>query len=411
MKVGIIGAGASGMMAAVTAADCGAQVTLFEKNDRVGRKILATGNGKCNLGNLDFSMDHYYCEDKEKLARMFSRFSNRDVAAFFEKNGMLVRNKNGYLYPYSEQASTVLDVFRRMLKERKIRVLTGSPAAGAFYHREKGRFVTKWGGQSYETHRLILACGGPASLKPGEGLDGFGLAEGFGHRIRPLTPGLVQLRASDGFLKGMAGVRVQAALSLYGDGELLSRERGELQLTAYGISGIPVFQFSREAGYALKKGKRVEVSIDFFPEYGEEAFDEIIEKRWERGQEASLEEFLLGMANKKINAALIKAGGLKPDTRVKDLGLSGIKRLLAGFRRLRVHIEDDNGMENAQVCAGGVGFDQVDEGLQSLKQPGLYLAGELLDVDGKCGGYNLQWAWTSGYLAGRGAAMEEGNIC
>lgn len=404
MKVGIIGAGASGMMAAVTAADHGAEVIIFEKSDRVGKKILVTGNGKCNLSNLDFDVDKYYCGEKEKLKNLFSLFSEQDTIAFFEKNGMMIRNKNGYLYPYSEQASTVLDVFRRMLAERKVTVLTEADITGIVFQKKNRRFVVEYKGQKQEVDRLILACGGPASQKKKEGMDGFRMAGEFAHSVKPLMPALVQLRASDSFLKGMAGVRTQACLELYADGEILSREQGELQLTDYGISGIPVFQFSREAGYALGKGKKVIVKINFFPDYGEKAFAGMLQNRFESMKNATIEEFLLGMTNKKINAALIKYAGLKPDDRIKVLGNAKVKKFLSGFQNLTVHISDTNGMENAQVCAGGVDLKEVDETLQSLKQPGLYLAGELLNVDGKCGGYNLQWAWTSGYIAGRSAA-------
>lgn len=392
------------MMAAVTAADNRAAVTVFEKNDRVGRKILSTGNGKCNFSNLDLDMDKYYCEDKEKLANMFSEFSNRQAVSFFEENGMMVRNKNGYLYPYSEQASTVLDLFRKMLKERNITVITQADIARVFFHNKKKCFIVEEKEKQYEFDRLILSCGGPAFQKAKEGMDGFQMAGKFGHTVKMLMPALVQLRAADSFLKGMAGVRATAQLELYADEKLLAVERGELQFTDYGISGIPVFQFSRNAGYAVKAGKHVAVKINLFPDYEEADFKDRIQSRYARMKEATMEEFLLGMANKKINTALLKYAGLKPESRVKELGIQRIMDFMTGFLKLTVHITDTNGMGNAQVCAGGVDFREVDGGLQSLKQPGLYFAGEILDVDGKCGGYNLQWAWTSGYLAGRNAA-------
>ncbi|MGN1180049.1 MAG: NAD(P)/FAD-dependent oxidoreductase [Suilimivivens sp.] len=403
MRIGIIGAGASGMMAAVTAADYGAEVIIFEKNDRVGKKILATGNGKCNLSNLDFTMDKYYCEDKDKLKDMFSLFSNQDTLSFFERNGMMIRSKNGYLYPYSEQASTVLDIFRRLLEEKKITVITETDIADVCFHNRKKCFILQSRGQSCEFDRLILACGGPASLKKGS-LAGFQLAGKFGHTVKALVPALVQLRASDSFLKSMAGVRTQADLRLYADGKLLSQEQGELQLTEYGISGIPVFQFSREAGYALKAGKKVTVEINFFPDYEGKIYTEMIKNRFKYMKNVSVEDFLLGLTNKKINTALLKYAGIKPQMQVNSLGLQKITELMETYRKLTVHIIDTNGMENAQVCAGGVDLKEVDDKLQSLKQTGLFLAGEMLDVDGKCGGYNLQWAWTSGYIAGRNAA-------
>lgn len=404
MKVGIIGAGASGMMAAVTAAEYGAEVTIFEKNDRVGKKILATGNGKCNISNLEFDMDKYYCDDKEKLSRLFSVFSLWDTINFFESNGMLIRNRNGYLYPYSEQASTVLDIFRRMLKDRKIEVFTEAEISDVRFHKEKNKFSVETKGQMLEFDRLILSCGGPASQRKGEGMTGYHMARSFGHTLRRMAPGLVQLRSDDGFLKGMAGVRCQAEAELYADNEKLSGEKGEIQFTEYGISGIPVFQFSRTAAYALDAGKKVFVKLNLFPDFEEKAFLYTIRSRFDSMREASVEEFLLGTVNKKINQSMIKKEGIKPGDRIEKLGFQKIKELMQSYRNLVIHIEASNGMENAQVCAGGVNFDEVDTELASLKQPGLYLSGELLDVDGKCGGYNLQWAWTSGYIAGRNAA-------
>lgn len=404
MKVGIIGAGASGMMAAITAAECGAEVIIFEKNARVGKKILATGNGKCNLSNLEFDMDKYYCSDKEKLSRLFSIFSLWDTINFFESNGMLIRNKNGYLYPYSEQASTVLDIFRKILNDRKIEIYTETEISNVRFHKEKKKFRVETKGQKYEFDRLILSCGGPASQRKGEGMTGYYMAQSFGHTLHRAVPGLVQLRSSDGFIKGMAGVRCQAKAELYADNEKLSEEQGEVQFTEYGISGIPVFQFSRMAAYALDEGKKVYVKLNFFPDYEEKAFLYIVRSRFDTMQEASIEEFLLGTVNKKINLAMIKKEGMKPGDKIGKLGFQKIKELMQSYRNLVIHIEAANGMENAQVCAGGVDFEEVDMQLTSLKQPGLYLTGELLDVDGKCGGYNLQWAWTSGYIAGRNAA-------
>lgn len=396
------------MMAAIEAAGHGAETVLFEKNDRIGQKILATGNGKCNLSNLDFHMNQYYCEDKEKLAGIFAAFTVEDTIAFFEKNGMMIKNKNGYLYPYSEQASTVLDVLRRMLKERKVTIITEADITEASFWDKKNSFMVRSRGREMFFDRLILSCGGPTGKKRKESFDGFQIAEGFGHRIIRQTPGLVQLRSKDSFIKGMAGVRLQAKITLLTDGMAAAAEQGELQFTDYGISGIPVFQFSREAGYALLEGKQVLAAINFFPDYEEEAFYSMLQDRYTAMEEASLEEFLLGMVHKKINTAMIKYRGFKPEQKIRTIGWTDIKRFMSCFRNLTVHIDSTNGMENAQVCAGGADFSEVDVGLGSQKQKGLYLTGELLDVDGKCGGYNLQWAWTSGHIAGRNAASGRG---
>ncbi len=404
MQIGIIGAGASGMMAAIMAAGSGSEVVLIEKNERVGKKILATGNGKCNVSNLNVDMENYYCTDKKKLSDIFSVFSVWDLLSFFESNGLMIRDKNGYLYPYSEQASVVLDFFRRLLQKEKIKVVLEKEITSVSYQARTKKFAAEGTDCHYEFDKLIVACGGPASQKKGSGMTGFEIAKSFGHKIHKIVPGLVQLRASDSFLKIMAGVRTQAKISLIIDGKMCAEEQGEVQFTDYGISGIPVFQISRVAAYALEEKRRVQVSINLFPDYDELHFWYQMRLRYENMQDASLEEFLIGTVNKKINTAMIKHAGLKGEQRVSSMAFQEIKKLMQHYRELIVHVTSVNGMENAQICAGGVDFSEVSTEMESLKQPGLFFTGEVVDVDGKCGGYNLQWAFTSGYIAGKSAA-------
>lgn len=405
VKIGIIGAGASGMAAAITAAGCGAEVTLFEKEERVGRKILATGNGKCNLGNLDFSADQYYCEDKEKLEKMFRVFSVWDTIAFFESMGLMVKNKNGYLYPYCEQASAVLDVLRMELLRKQVTVVTDTAVQTAVYRSESKLFeLTDSLGTVHNFQKLIVACGSPASLRKGEGMSGYQLAESFGHKIERLLPGLVQLRSDEAFIKALGGVRCQAGVALMVDGEKRAYETGEVQFTDYGVSGIPVFQMSRVGAAAIAEKKNVEVILDFFPDQEKNAYVYMAKQRFETQQDKTLEEFMTGLLNKKINMVLLKRLGLKPDTKAGETGWQKISRLMEECRKFSIHISSANSMENAQICAGGVKLEQISTELESELVEGLYFTGELLDVDGRCGGYNLQWAFTSGYIAGRNAA-------
>ncbi len=405
MTIAVIGAGASGMTAAVTAAGEGAQVTLFEKNDRVGKKILATGNGKCNLGNLEFDMEQYYCADKEKLSAMFRIFSTWDTISFFENMGLMVKSKNGCLYPYSEQASSVLDILRMELVRRGINVVTDAEIREAVYDDEEGKFLIRQkDGKSSQFDKLIIACGSPASLKKGEGMTGYALAEHFGHKIKPVVPGLTQLQSKDDFIRALAGVRCQAHLQLMIDGREAGCETGELQFTSYGISGIPVFQMSRKAAYALEEKQKVEVLINFFPDRDEKTFTCINQLRYEALKDKTLENYLIGTLNKKIGRIMLKQAQLKPAMKAEEAGLEKVQKMMSLGRHFVVHISGVHSAEHAQVCAGGVDFAQVSPQLESILVKGLYFAGEILDVDGKCGGYNLQWAWTSGYIAGRNAA-------
>ncbi|MGN0366246.1 MAG: NAD(P)/FAD-dependent oxidoreductase [Suilimivivens sp.] len=405
LNIAVIGAGASGMTAAITAAKYGADVTLYEKNDRVGKKILATGNGKCNLSNMKLSVDQYYCKEKEKLIDLFSVFSTQDTFSFFNSMGLMIKDKNGYLYPYSEQASSVLDILRMELDRSGVRTVTGVKIVDAVYQAQKKSFqLTDMEGKTYFYQKVIIACGSPASLKNGEGMTGYEIARKLGHKIHKLVPGLVQLRSDEKFIKALSGVRCQAGVQLIINGEIQAGEIGEVQFTEYGVSGIPIFQFSRLAAYALEERKQVSVVIDFFPEKEEKEFLSINRLRYDSMMDKSVEDYLTGTLNKKINMVMLKQAGLKPDMKAQEAGWKKIWELMRKSRSFVIHISSVNPIENAQVCAGGVDFKQVDAGLQSKLVKNLYFAGEILDVDGKCGGYNLQWAWTSGYVAGMNAA-------
>lgn len=405
LTVAVVGGGASGMLAAITAAAEGAEVTLYERTDRIGKKLLATGNGKCNLGNLDLSMEQYYCSDKKKLQGMFERFSVWDAISFFEDSGLLIKNKNGYLYPYAEQASAVLDILRMKVEEAKVRLITQTEITGISYEEKKKVFcLQNKEGKRAAFDRVILACGSPASLKKGEGLTGYDISRKLGHRVWPILPGLVQLLSDEDFCRALAGVRCQGGIRLFADKKELASDAGEIQFTESGVSGIPVFQLSRTAGYALREKKEVEVCIDFFPDWDKKRCEAFCRKRFEENRGRTLEAFLTGTLNKKVNMVLIKRCGCKPSATAEEAGCEKVRELFESARNLRFHITGTNPLEKAQVCAGGISFDEIDENMQSKLLPGLYFAGEMLDVDGKCGGYNLQWAWTSGYLAGKNAA-------
>lgn len=413
MKIAVIGGGASGMTAAITAAKQGAEVVLFERNDRVGKKLLVTGNGKCNLSNMDFSVDQYYCSDKDKLQKIFALFSPWDTISFFESMGLMVKEKNKGLYPYSEQASAVLDVLRMELAHSGVQIISGTEIKNVVRQEKKTIFeINDRDGKSYVFDRLILASGSGAGQKF-SGQSGYHIAQKLGHRIKPLVPGLTSLKSDEKFCKALGGVRCNAELTLMIDQKVEAQESGEVQFTEYGVSGIPVFQFSRQAAYALKDQKEVNVVVDFFKEQSEKEFDFFSRLRYETQKEKTLEEFLIGMLNKKINMVLIKQSGLKPGMTAEEAGFENVLRLMQMSRNFPIHICDVSTMENAQVCAGGVDIGEVSEKMESVLVPGLYFAGEIVDVDGKCGGYNLQWAWSSGYTAGINASggmrKEDGN--
>lgn len=404
-RIAVIGGGAAGMTAAIRAARAGAQVAIYERNDRVGKKILSTGNGKCNFSNEKMSADCYYGSGRALVDAIYETFGVRETKEFFTKLGMQIKDRDGYLYPASGQASTVLDVLRYELERLSVRIHTGQQVVDIAVEQSGLTVVTHdHGREKYDA--VILACGGMAAPKTGSDGEGFLLAKGLGHRIIPTVPALVALRCEEDFYKRVAGVRCDARLTLYVDGQPIRVEQGELQWTDYGISGIPVFQLSREAAYALQGRKTVTVEIDLMPELCEEdsSRNRFWAERWDWHSIQTMERFVTGLVNKKLGLLLLKMAGIKETEKAADIAPSRRRRLEELCRSFVVKVQGTNTFDQAQVCAGGIDCREVTQTLESRIVAGLYFAGEILDIDGVCGGYNLQWAWSSGTVAGQAAA-------
>lgn len=404
-RVGIVGGGAAGMMAAITAARNGERVTLLEGNDRLGKKILSTGNGKCNLGNEKLGVDSYNTGRPDMLADFLGRFGTEDTLSFFRGIGLMIKSRNGYLYPACEQAAAVLDVLRYEVKAVGVEVVTDFKAESVERGRRSKLLKVEGKDGVFSFDRVILACGGKAAPKTGSDGSGYRIARQLGHSLVPTVPALVQLRCREEYLKSVAGVRADARISVYFQGKCVAQERGELQLTDYGISGIPVFQLSRTVNYILVGGDKpaeVAVCIDFLPDYTDEEFRMLCTGRSHLRGQRTVEEFFTGMLHKKLILLFIKLVGLKSAEAVSGADERKLEKVYELCRDWRLHVTGSNSYDSAQVCAGGVPLDEVTEALESRLVPGVYFAGEILDVDGKCGGYNLQWAWCSGFIAGKG---------
>lgn len=399
-NIAVIGGGAAGIMAAITAARKGAKVTILEHKDRVGKKILMTGNGKCNLTNLSFSNLDYYSDEPEFCNQIFAQFSNQDTIAFFKEIGLLWKVKNNGVYPITEQASTVLDVLRMELAKSDVQVITEINIR-KICKREVFLITTSKGEFSFDA--IILACGGKANAQTGSDGSGYALAEQFGHHIIKPLPALVQLKCRENYYKAIAGVRCEAALSLYVENKLAASESGELQVTEYGISGIAVFQFSRLAAKALDIHKEVSVMIDFLPGLKLEELEEFVIALSKANPMKTVEEILTGVIHKKLLLMIMKQKGLKATELIAKIPNKKLLELLACMKNWTVSVKDTNPFSNAQVCSGGIDCAEIGAHCNSLKVNGLFFAGEIMDVDGKCGGYNLQWAWSSGYVAGKSA--------
>ena len=407
--VAVIGGGASGMTAALCAAKGGAAVCIYEKNDRVGKKLLATGNGKCNFTNLLLEENSYNGGGKEQIHKILESFSPRDCIAYFESMGMLTKEKNGYLYPASEQASTVLDLLRMQLGFYGVCVKADCEIVRLCEENGEYRLFGYRDGkkESFSAEKVIIAAGSIAGIKNNGRSDPYGLLRTLKLPLVPVAPALVQLCCGEAYLKAVAGVRLQACISLCIDGKPVCRETGEVQLTDYGVSGIPVFQLSRFAAYGLLEKRKVQVHINSLPGFTDEAYKSFRKNRRIQNGEQSAEEYFLGICHKKLIQLWLKLYGIRPGEKAKDIPKEKMEAMFGYFRDFPLTVEKTNSFSQAQVCAGGLAMEAVDENLQLHRYPGVYVTGELLDVDGRCGGYNLQWAFASGYTAGTHAAAQQ----
>lgn len=405
-EIAVIGGGAAGMTAAAFAAAAGAAVTVFEKNDRVGKKLLSTGNGRCNFSNENMGAAFFRGSGAALADRILDQFGVDQTKAFFSSLGMRIKDRGGYLYPASDQASTVLDLLRYELARRRIAVHTGEAVRELSCDKKKEKFLVRGQKRSGYFDAVILACGGCAAPNTGSDGDGFRLAKRFGHRIVTPVPALTALRCKEKFYKQVAGVRCDAKLALLLDRAAVCEEKGELQLTDYGISGIPTFQLSRFAARALLEKKPVAVRISFLPDFDEAACESFFKARLRESGEDVMDVFSTGIVNKKISQLLLKLAGIRETEKAKDVPPASFDRLWQLYCGLETEVIGTNGFDKAQVSAGGVDCSEVTDSLMSKRQPGLYFAGEILDIDGICGGYNLQWAWSSGAVAGKAAAHD-----
>lgn len=397
----IIGAGASGLMAAAAAASKGARVALLEHKDDIGKKILATGNGRCNFTNTDMSVNKFH-GSKALIKNGLAQFNYADTIRFFKELGIPAYDNAGYIYPNSRQAASVVAAFRMELMRLHVDVKTGINITDIKPADDRTGYCIQTDKGSFKSKRLIIACGLTASPKLGSDGSLFRQIEALGHHIQKPLPTLCGFSCDGLNFKKITGVRCDATVASVIDGQMTEQNTGELQLADYGISGIPVFQISSLMSRALNKGQKVEVIIDFLPAFSDDELNGYIKDRSiTTTDNRSLNEMLNGLLNNKLLLELIHKSGVSPDKKGRLLTDDDCKSLTRSIKHTAVSVKKPRGAEFAQVCAGGIYTKEIDvRTLESKIHPGLYFCGELLDVDGICGGYNLQWAWTSGYIAG-----------
>lgn len=397
-NVVVIGAGASGMMAALTAAEAGRHVVLLERQGRVGRKLAATGNGRCNLTNINATIENYHGENADFAAPALARFTPQDTLDFFHALGLVtVTEYGGRVYPLSNSANSVVDVLRFALDAAGVDVRVGESArslsrAGSGYD-----VVTDAG--TYRADYVIAACGGAAGAKLGGVMDGYELLKPLGHKRTSLYPALVQLVTDADYPRALKGVRADARIALTAGSETLATGAGEVQFTDTGVSGPAVFDISRAAATG---GDGLTLKIDFLREHTAEDVRAWLAARCERFANLTAGELFTGIVHNRLGRMLIKYAGIDAALPLRALDSAALDAAVRAGKEFALRVRGTEGFDSAQVTAGGIRTSGVDpETLQSWFMPGLFICGELLDVDGDCGGYNLQWAWASGHVAGR----------
>ena len=393
----VVGGGAAGLAAAICAARKGARVTVLEKLDRVGKKILATGNGRCNIINAGALRYH---GDAAFAQKVLEKVDTKKVTAFFEGLGLSLRQEEeGRVYPASGMASSVLDVLRLGCNRYGVETICGAPV-----HRIE-RLPNGWaaivGDKRYAGNALIITGGGKASPKLGSDGSAYALLQSLGHTLVAPKPAITQIKTELEPIRGLSGIRVKAEISLAKGGNTVGLEQGEILFTEYGISGVAAMQLSRDAaGGVLHVGLAPAMNVC------EESLPALFQSRAALFGDALLEQFFLGLTHSRLGMAIFKRAGIGPLSRpCASLSMKEISALCAVVRDFSLHVTGVQGYENAQVTAGGMDTRDFDPAtMASHLHKGLYAAGEVLNVDGACGGYNLLFAWAGGMLAGESAA-------
>ena len=388
----IIGGGASGLAAAISAARLGATVTILEKNNKCGKKLLITGNGRCNFWNEDQDIVHYHSYNKDLLAEFLD--NDNFVLNFFDSLGIVYNNKGGCYYPFSNQALTVQNILVTECQRLGVEIIYNFDV---FKVEKKDCFFIN---DKIKAKKVIVASGSKAASKTGSDGFGYDIALGFGHKITKVLPSLVQLKGDEDFFKKWSGIRVLSEVKLYENGKFIKKEFGELQLTDYGLSGICIFNLSGIVSSGLDKNFKEVVGINFMP-WTNDALGEL-KKLNKESYHKNISELLEGFLNYKLVDIILKKAGIRRDIYLSNLSKDEMERLLRSLTDFKIDIFSTNSFEKAQVCQGGVSLKEINsKTMESLKVRNLFFIGEVVDIDGDCGGYNLGWAWISGIKAGR----------
>lgn len=400
MNVAIIGGGASGLVCAIEAARRGHQVSVFEKNTKLGRKILATGNGKCNISNKTITLSSYHGEQIHRIKEVLKRFDAVTCKTFFAHLGLEIQEgEQGRLYPLSHQASSVVDLL--LHEARMLGVTFHLQSEVTHIANHEGGFHVHVNAYTHIFDACVIATGSPAWKSLGSSESGYTFAKAFGHRINEPFASLVQCVSDDERLALATGVKCDAMVQLFINQQKVQEAKGDVLFTAYGLSGLAILELSRKASLAFKEHQNVHVVLDMFPSLTKEALQALLQKRLSYAKGKALSLWLEGIIPKKLALLIIHREALLHVKDAASLNAKELKKIVFALKAFRVNLVATKGFESAEVCAGGVVLDEIDtHTLMSLKCKNLHFCGEVLDVDGDCGGFNLHFAWASGYCVG-----------
>lgn len=412
--IAIIGGGASGFMAAISAGMAlkennidNVDIIIFERMDRVGKKILATGNGRCNISNINSNSKYYHGKNVDFADTILKQFTSKNTISFFEKIGMLCRiEQDGKVYPYSNQASGVLDILRMEAERLGVKEVCNFEVK-AIKRQENNFIIVKKSGEQKVVSKIIMSCGGKASSNLGSNGSGYELLTSLGHTMSNIFPALVQIKSSNQFVKALNGIKIDATASILKNTKIIREEKGEILFTEYGLSGILILQLSRIVGeHFLNKNtcsSDIYIYLDIMPDFTKEEITIILEKRVKEQGWKSLENFLTGIFNKRVGQMILKSSGITPLSKLAcNLSQNDITNIVKTIKNWEFLIIGTMSWNNAQVTAGGIKVDEFNNNtLESKLVKNLYAVGEILDIDGDCGGFNLQWAWSTGFIAGK----------
>lgn len=405
----VIGGGASGLSAAITAKDFGIDVAIIESTDRIGKKILTTGNGRCNISNnrISYPFSSYHSENTGFFSNVLSAINVDDTKDFFLSLGLpIVELQNGKMYPKSLQASSVVDLLKLALEDRNIPLYTNCKVKDIHKQNIFKISTSNKDNNLFTCNKLILACGGKSAIKTGSDGSGYMLAKSLGHSIIETIPGIVQLKLDNSYLKSISGVKFDGYATLLVNDQPTRKEFGEILFTDYGISGPPILQISGYASKALSKMNKVEILVDMMPDQSIDEIEDFFEGHFAVFGHRPIIDSLIGIVNKKLIPTILKESRIKNlHSSCYDLQWDDKKRLINILKNWKFKCIGTNGFNQAQVTIGGVNTKEINEKtLESKLVKNLYFCGEILDVDGDCGGFNLQWAWSSGQFVSRNIA-------